>query len=78
MTVQELKKRLIGEINKTQDPDILEVMYRLILNQEDDDDFFELSEEQIKNIEEGQKEYREGKYLTEDESNEEINRLLGI
>ena len=34
MTVLELKKRLIGKINQTENNELLEVMYRLITEEE--------------------------------------------
>ncbi len=53
MTSIELKKRLIGKINQTQNNEILEEMYRLIVNEETDN-IYELSDEQRKAVEEAQ------------------------
>lgn len=77
MTAKELKKRLIHRIDKSDNSELLEEMYRLIANEEADIDVYELSEEQIKAVEEGQLEYKNGEFLTEDQAEKDINEWLG-
>lgn len=72
MTVKELKNKLINEINQSQDNELLEEMYRLISNQETDDDLFILSDEQIKAVEEAQLQILNGQLLTSEQADKEI------
>ena len=77
MTEIELKKRLIGKINRTKNKEILEEMYRLILNEETDNSIYELSFEQKNAVEEAQKQYKNGQYLKSDEADKKIDEWLG-
>ena len=77
MTAKELKKRLIHKIDQSDNNELLEEMYRLISNEEDDISVYELSEEQIKAVEEGQLQYKNGEFLTEDQADKDIDKWLG-
>jgi CRISPR/Cas system-associated endoribonuclease Cas2 len=77
MTVIELKKRLIGKINSTDNNEILEEMYRLIENEETDLSVYKLSSEQNSAIEEAQDQYRKGKIMTNEQADKEIDEWLG-
>lgn len=77
MTVIELKKRLIGKINSTDNNEILEEMYRLIENEETDLSVYKLSSEQKGAIEEAQDQYRKGNILTNEQADKEIDGWLG-
>lgn len=77
MTVTELKKRLIGKISQIENNELLEEMYRLIANEETDITIYELSEEQKKAVEEGQLQYKNGEYLTEEQAGKDIEEWLG-
>ncbi len=77
MTVTELKKRLIGKISLLENNELLEEMYRLIANEETDISIYELSEEQLKAVEEGQHQYKNGEFLTEEQANKDIEEWLG-
>jgi len=77
MTVTELKKRLIGKISQLENNELLEEMYRLIANEETDISIYELSEEQIKAVEEGQLQYKNGEFLTEEQADKDIEEWLG-
>jgi hypothetical protein len=72
MTLKELKNKLINEINQSQDVELLKEMYRLISNQETDDDLFILSDEQIKAVEEAQLQILNGQLLTNEQADKEI------
>ena len=76
MTAIELKKRLIGKINQTQNNEILEEMYRLIVNEEADD-IYELSYEQNKAVEEAQQQFKNGQFLKSEQADKEIEEWLG-
>lgn len=54
MTVIELRKKLIGKINRIKNDKILEEMYRLIENEETDLDVYILSTDQKNAIAEAQ------------------------
>jgi hypothetical protein len=76
MTVTELKKRLIGKINQTENNELLEEMYRLISNEETANSIYKLSGEQSLAIEEAQKQYKEGQFLKGEKADEEIDEWL--
>ena len=77
MTVTELKKRLIGKINQTENSGILEEMYRLIANEETDGSIYILSDEQKKAVEEGQQQFKNGQFLKSEQADNEIEEWLG-
>ena len=77
MTATELKKRLIGKINQSENNEILEEMYRLIENEETDISLYQLSDEQLKVVEEGQLQYKNGHFLTEEQADKDIEEWLG-
>lgn len=76
MTVKELKKKLIGKIDQSEDSELLEEMYRLIANEESDSSIYELSEEQIRAVEEGQLQYKNGQFLTDKQADKDIEEWL--
>lgn len=76
MTAIELKKRLIGKINQTQNNGILEEMYRLIVNEETDN-IYELSDEQKKAVEEARQQFKNGQLLKSEQADKEIEEWLG-
>jgi len=76
MTVIELKKRLIKEINHTNNNELLEEMYRLISNEEADNTIYELSKEQINAVEEAQKQFKNGQFLKSEQADKNIDDSL--
>ena len=76
MTVNELKKKLIGKINQTEDNDLLEEMYRLIDITEKDNSIYELSNEQLDAVAEGQLQFKSGQFLTADKADKDIEEWL--
>jgi len=76
MTVTELRKRLIGKINQTDNNEILEEMYRLIVNEETDDRIYKLSDEQINAVEEAQEQFMNGQFLKSEQADKEIEEWL--
>jgi hypothetical protein len=77
MTAKELKKKLIHKIDLSENNELLEEMYRLIANEETDTNIFDLSEQQLKAVEEGQLQYRNGEFLTEEQADKDIEEWLG-
>lgn len=77
MTVNELKKKLIGKINQSQDNTILEEMYRLIANEETDNSIYQLSADQKKAVEEAQMQYKNGFVLKGEQADKDIEEWLG-
>ena len=47
-------------------------MYRLIMNEEIDNDIYELSDEQIKAVEEAQLQFLKGQFLRSEDADKEI------
>ena len=76
MTVKELKKKLIGKINQSEDKDLLEEMYRLIDITEKDNSIYELSNEQLDAVAEGQLQFKNGQFLTADKADKDIEEWL--
>jgi len=76
MTEMELKKRLIGKINQTNNNEILEEVYRLLCNEEADNSVYELSAEQRNAVDEAQKQYKNGQFLTNEQANKAIDEWL--
>jgi hypothetical protein len=77
MTAKELKKKLIHKIDLSENNELLEEMYRLIVNEETDTNIYELSEQQLKAVEEGQLQYKNGEFLTEEQADKDIEEWLG-
>ena len=77
MTVTELKKRLIGKINQSENNEILEEMYRLIANEETDNSIYELSDEQRNVVEEAQQQFKNGQFLASEQADNDIEEWLG-
>jgi uncharacterized protein YktB (UPF0637 family) len=77
MTTKELKKKLILRIDQSINNELLEEMYRLIANEETDFSVYELSEEQLKAVQEGQLQYKNGEFLTGEQADKDIEEWLG-
>ena len=77
MTVKDLKQKLIRRIDQSENRELLEEIYRLIANEETDENLYELSEDQIRAVEEGQLQYKEGEFLTSDQADKDVDEWLG-
>ncbi len=77
MTTSELKKRLIGEINQTENREILEEMYRLIVNEESQNSFYKLSFDQKSAVEEAWEQFKNRQIIHADQADKEIDEWLG-
>lgn len=76
MSSQEMKKQLIDKIQLTDDDNILEEVYRILDVSTQEVDMFILSDDQTASIDEGLRDYEEGRFLTNDEANREIEEWL--
>lgn len=75
METQEIKKRLIGEINLSTNKKLLEEFYHF-LNLENEIQTYKLNEEQKSAIAEARKHIELGDYLSNDMANQEIDQWL--
>ena len=76
MSSQEMKNKLIDKIQLTDDDNILEEVYRILDVSTQEVDMFILSDDQTASIDEGLRDYEEGRFLTNDEANREIEEWL--
>ncbi len=76
MTVLELKKKLIGKINQTENSELFEVMFPLITEEDAGSEIYELSHDQISAVEEGQQQFETGQFLKGEQADKEIVSIL--
>lgn len=76
MSGAELKKRLIEQIQKIDDVNLLGEAFRLLQPKSDDIDVYRLSEEQRGAVNEAREQYARGEFLTDDEANKNIDEWL--
>ena len=77
MTVVELKNRLIGKINRTENSEVLEDLIRLLDIEDSELPVYELSAEQKTAISEAREQYVKGNVLTSEQAEKEIGEWLG-
>jgi predicted transcriptional regulator len=77
MSTIELRKLLIEKIQVTDDDKLLEEASRLLEVEIEEPDVYLLNDKQKEAIEEGRKQIINGEYLTDEESNKEIDEWLG-
>ena len=73
MTVNNLKKLLIGKIAETSDEELLKVVYRLLDNYQE---VHQLSPEELSAVNEAEAEYERGEFVTDEELQNEIDKWL--
>ena len=76
MSTIELRKLLIEKIQLTDDDKLLEEASRLLEIDIEEPDVYILNDKQKEAIEEGRKQIINGEYLTDEESNNEIDEWL--
>ena len=76
MASQEMKNKLIDKIQSTEDANILEEVYRILEVSTQEVDKIILSDDQKAQIDKGMLEIEEGRFLTNDEANREIEEWL--
>jgi hypothetical protein len=76
MSIAELRRRLIDKIQKTENDDLLEEAYRLLTLETEDIEKFKLNNDQKKAIAEARLQINNGQFLTDEQSNKEIDEWL--
>ena len=76
MSTIELRKRLIEKIQLTDDDKLLEEASRLLEVEIEFPDFYIINDKQREAIEEGKNQIINGAYLSDEESNKEIDEWL--
>ena len=76
MRTEELKKRLIAKIRKTDNKTLLEGAFRLLRLETEDVEVYNLSEDQKSAVNEARQQIKNGQFLTDDEANKDINEWL--
>ncbi|MEO6719923.1 MAG: hypothetical protein ABIN67_06130 [Ferruginibacter sp.] len=76
MSSKEMKKQLIDKIQSTNDDKILEEVYRILEVSTQEVDMIMLSDDQKAQIDKGISDIEEGRYLTNEEANREIEEWL--
>ena len=73
MSVNDLKRALVGKIAETNDEELLKVVYRLLDNAQE---VYQFSPEQLSIVEEARAQYRRGEYITDEELQKELSKWL--
>ena len=76
MTTSELKKRVIGDIEKTKDEGLLEEIYRILRSEENDVDVFKFTDKQKSEINISLKQIASGETISDEDANNEIKEWL--
>ena len=77
MSTIELRKLLIEKIQLTEDDKLLEEAYRLLeVDIEESADVYVLNDQQKEAIDQARKQIKEGQFLTDEESNRQIDEWL--
>ncbi len=76
MSTIELRRRLIDKIQKTENEDLLAEAYRLLELETEDIEIYKLNDDQRKAITEARQQINSGQFLTDDQSNKEIDEWL--
>ena len=76
MSSIELRRRLIEKIQKTENEDLLAEAYRLLELETEDIEMYKLNDDQRKAIIEARQQINSGQFLTDDQSNKEIDEWL--
>lgn len=76
MSTTELSKKLIEKINETKDENLLEEAYRLLEMEADNLEVYKLSLEQKNVVHESQEQIKKGEFLSNEQSDREIDEWL--
>lgn len=76
MTTSELKKRVIGDIEKTKDEALLGEIYRILRAEEEESNIFKFTDKQKSQIEISLKQITSGETISEEDADKEINEWL--
>lgn len=76
MSTAELKKRLIDKIQNTENKKLLEEAFRLLEIETEPIEVFKLSDEQKSVVNEARQQFTSGKFLTNDQADNEVDEWL--
>jgi hypothetical protein len=76
MSTVELRRRLIDKIQKTENEDLLAEAFRLLELETEDIEIYKLNDGQRKAIGEARQQINNGQFLTDEQSNKEIDEWL--
>ena len=76
MLTKAMKQELIDKINSIKDENMLEEVYRILEIGSEEVDMIVLTDEQKESIDQGIKDVEEGKCLSNEEANSEIEKWL--
>ena len=76
MSTVELRRRLIDKIQKTENGGLLAEAYRLLELETEDIEMYKLNDDQRKAISEARQQINSGQFLTDEQSNKEIDEWL--
>jgi ABC-type lipoprotein export system ATPase subunit len=76
MSTVELRKRLIDKIQKTKNGTLLEEAFRLLELESEDIEIYQLNGDQKNAVNEARHQIKNGKFLTNDQANDEIDEWL--
>jgi len=76
MSTIELRARIIDKIQKTDNEKLLGEAYRLLQLEMEDLEPYKINDEQLAIVSEAREQIKSGKFLTDEESNSEIDEWL--
>ncbi len=76
MKTVEIRKKLIEEINSSNNKDLLEELYNYLNQENTIQQTYKLSKEQNSAIKEARRQFENGEYLTDEQANQEIEEWL--
>ena len=76
MTAVSLKKKIISQLRKTSDKNVLADIYRILDFEDSDEDFYILSKEQLKKVKIAEKQLAQGKIHSDEKVNRQIEKWL--
>lgn len=76
MKTLELKKKLIDQINLSENKSLLEQLYSYLNSESEIQEIYHLNEEQRSAVKEARNQIKDGAFLTNEEANKEIDAWL--
>lgn len=76
MSTLELKKKIKGKLEKIDDKQVLELIYRFVANQEDNSKPYKLTEGQVAGIKRGLADVKAGRLVTDENFQKELDEWL--
>ena len=76
MSTPELKKKIRGKLDKIEDKQVLELIYRFVASQEDNSKPYRLTERQITGIKSGLADVKAGRLTSNEDFQKELDQWL--